>query len=115
MQERETLQDITQVKISTPYKQLRELRGLSQEQAAEIFDVSRRTILDVENGKRDASKQLVRAMDEYYGCKGKLIEYWLPKFSARCGDPPTKPETQKKPRNVWQRLGAWAKLLMARL
>ena len=112
MQERELMQDITQVKISTPYKQLRELRGLSQEQAAEIFDVSRRTILDVENGKRDASKQLVRAMDEYYGCKGALIAYWLPKFSFRSGDPPTKTETRKKPRSVWHRLGAWVKLLM---
>ena len=113
MKEMEILQDITEVKISTPYKRLREMRGLSQEQAAEIFNVSSRTILDVENGKRDASKQLVRAMDKFYGCKGALIAYWLPKFSFRSGDPPTKTETRKKPRSVWQCLGAWVKLLMA--
>ena len=111
MQDAELFTDEQKVKIISPYKKLRELRGLSQEQAAEIFDVSKRTILDVENGKRDASKQLVREMDRFYGCNGRLIEYWLPKFSARCGDPPTKTETQKKPRNVWQRLGALAKLL----
>ena len=105
MKEMEILQDITEVKISTPYKRLREMRGLSQEQAAEIFNVSSRTILDVENGKRDASKQLVRAMDKFYGCKGALIAYWLPKFSYG--------GQRKKPRNVWQRLGALAKLLFS--
>lgn len=87
MQEREQLQDIAHVKTITPYRQLRELRGLSQEKAAEVFDVSRRTIFDVENCKRDASKQLVLRMDDYYGCKGALVAYWLPKFSARAPAP----------------------------
>ena len=73
--------DAQEVKIITPYKRLRELRGWSQEKAAEIFGVSKRTILEVELGRRDASKQLVRAMDDAYGCKGALIQYWLPKFS----------------------------------
>ena len=107
MNDTDRLQDIAEVKISTPYKQLRELRGLSQEQAAEIFDVSKRTILDVENGKRDASKQLVRAMDKFYGCKGKLIEYWLPKFSADL--------RKEKPRSVCQRIGEWVKENMRKI
>lgn len=84
--------DAQEVKIITPYKRLRELRGWSQEKAAEIFGVSKRTILEVELGRRDASKQLVRAMDEVYGCKGALIQYWLPRFSVAI----------KKPRSWWR-------------
>lgn len=99
--------DRQEVKVITPYKKLRELRGWSQEEAAEIFGISKKTLIGIELGRHDASKQVVRKMDEVYGCKGALIEYWLPKFSYG--------GQRKKPRNVWQRLGAWAKLLMARL
>ncbi len=95
--------DETRLQQITPYKKLRELRGWSQEYAAEVFGVSKRTILEVELGRRDASKQLVRQMDKVYGCKGKLIEYWLPKFSICC---------KKKPQGVWQRLTALTKNLM---
>jgi transcriptional regulator with XRE-family HTH domain len=97
--------DAQEVKIITPYKKLRELRGWSQEKAAEIFGVSKRTILEVELGRRDASKQLVRDMDREYGCKGALIAYWLPKFSAACccsGE-------QKKPQTFWQRFRAFTR------
>ena len=105
-------QDAQEVKIITPYKKLRELRGWSQEKAAEIFGVSKRTILEVELGRRDASKQLVRDMDREYGCKGSLIAYWLPKFSADCRAPAE--ETDKKtPRTFWQKFRAFLKLILA--
>ena len=101
MQDAELFTDEQKVKIISPYKKLRELRGISQEQAAEIFGVSRRTILEVENGTRDASKKLIREMDRYYGCNGRLIEYWLPKFSADL--------RKEKPRTVCQQFGEWVK------
>ena len=100
--------DAQEVKIITPYKKLRELRGWSQEKAAEIFGVSKRTILEVELGRRDASKQLVRAMDREYGCKGALIAYWLPKFSAVCHGLAGE---QKKPKTFWQRFRAFVRLI----
>ena len=75
-------QDEVHAKIITPYAKLRKEKGWSQEQAAAHFFVSRRTIVDIESGKRDPSKQLVRAMDREYQCEGKLIEYWLPRFSV---------------------------------
>ena len=90
------------VKVITPYRKLRELRGWSLEEAAEIFHLSKKTLINIELGRSDASKQLVRAMDQEYGCKGELIAYWLPKFSFN--------GQKKKPRNVWQRIGALAKM-----
>lgn len=91
------------VQMITPYRKLRELRGWSLEEASEVFHISKKTLINIELGRSDASKQLVRTMDEVYGCKGELIAYWLPKFSYG--------GQRKKPRNVWQRLGALAKLL----
>lgn len=88
----------------TPYRKLRHLRGWSLEEAAEVFHISKKTLINIELGRSDATKQLVRAMDKEYGCKGELIAYWLPKFSFD--------GQNKKPRNVWQRLGALAKLFM---
>ena len=102
--------DAKKVQIITPYKRLRELRGWSQEKAAEIFGVSKRTILEVELGRRDASKQLVRAMDREYGCKGALIAYWLPKFSM-IGEKAEK--TKEKPQGWRHNLRALVKLLIA--
>ena len=85
MKEDGLFQDKEKVQIITPYKRLRNMRGWSQEKAAEVFDVSKKTIIAVERGARDPSKQLVREMDRVYGCNGKLIEYWLPKFSTGPG------------------------------
>ena len=81
MQHEELFHDKAVVQIVTPYRRLRKLRGWSQEKAAEVFHVSKHLIIDIERGTRDPCKQLVRAMDKEYGCNGKLIDYWLPKFS----------------------------------
>ena len=74
--------DSNKVQKITPYRKLRLLRGWTLEQAAEHFTVSRRTLIDVELGRRDPPKWLVRTMDETYGCNGELINYWLPRFSV---------------------------------
>lgn len=61
----------------TPFTKLRKLRGWSLEKAAEIFFISKKTLIDIEKGRIDPPKQLVRQMDKVYGCGGRLIEYWL--------------------------------------
>lgn len=81
MQDDNLFEDSNKVQKITPYRKLRLLRGWSLEQAADIFMVSRRTLIDIELGRKDAPKWLVRKMDSTYGCNGELIEYWLPKFS----------------------------------
>lgn len=73
--------DGTRVQTITPYRKLRNLRGWSLEQAAEKFTVSRHQLIAIELGRRDCPKWLVRKMDAVYNCNGKLIEYWLPRFS----------------------------------
>lgn len=81
MTDDDLFQEDTHVTKVTPFRKLRLLRGWSQEQMAERFHVNRRMIIDIEAGRRDCPKQLVRAMDREFGCGGKLIEYWLPRFS----------------------------------
>jgi DNA-binding XRE family transcriptional regulator len=73
--------DTSQVQTITPYRKLRNLRGWSLEEAAEQFAASRHLLIAIELGRRDCPKWLVRKMDKEYGCGGKLIEYWLPRFS----------------------------------
>ena len=89
--------DSSKVQKITPYRKLRLLRGWTLEQAAEIFLVSRRTLIEIELGRKDAPKWLVRTMDKTYGCNGELIDYWLPRFSVAPIEPPS----------VWRRLGEW--------
>lgn len=91
--------DSSKVQKITPYRKLRLLRGWTLEQAAEIFTVSRRTLIDIELGRKDAPKWLVRTMDKTYGCNGELIDYWLPRFSVAPIEQPS----------VWRRLGQWIK------
>ena len=91
--------DSSRVQKITPYRKLRLLRGWTLEQAAEIFTVSRRTLIDIELGRKDAPKWLVRAMDKTYGCNGELIDYWLPRFSV----------APIEKISVWRRLGTWIK------
>lgn len=91
--------DSSKVQKITPYRKLRLLRGWTLEQAAEIFTVSRRTLIDIELGRKDAPKWLVRNMDKTYGCNGELIDYWLPRFSVAPIEQPS----------VWRRLGLWIK------
>lgn len=91
--------DSSKVQKITPYRKLRLLRGWTLEQAAEIFTVSRRTLIDIELGRKDAPKWLVRSMDKTYGCNGELIDYWLPRFSVA-------PIEQI---SVWRRLETWIK------
>lgn len=74
--------DGNKVQIITPYRKLRNLRGWSLEKAADIFRISRRSLIDIELGRKDAPKWLVRTMDKVYGCNGELIDYWLPRFSV---------------------------------
>lgn len=62
----------------TPFAKLRQLRGWSLEKASEVFATSKRNLIAIEKGRIDAPKQLVKQMDRVYGCKGRLIDYWLP-------------------------------------
>ena len=82
MQRDELLQDSERVQKITPYRKLRLLRGWSLEEASERFNISRRSLIDIELDRKDAPKWLVRAMDKTYGCNGELIDYWLPRFSV---------------------------------
>lgn len=76
--------DTTVVRKVTPYVKLRKLRGWSQETAAAELHVSRRSLIEIERGTKDAPKDVALSMDRTYGCKGQLIEYWLGvKFSVR--------------------------------
>lgn len=98
MKDDDLFEDGSKVQIITPYRKLRLLRGWTLEQAADIFLVSRRTLIDVELGRKDAPKWLVRAMDKTYGCNGELISYWLPKFSY---------SEYKPPPSIWERIRRW--------
>ena len=82
MQRDELLQDSERVQKITPYRKLRLLRGWSLEEASERFNISRRSLIDIELDRKDAPKWLVRTMDKVYGCNGELIDYWLPRFSV---------------------------------
>ncbi len=81
MQDNDLFRDTVQVtkKVHTPYEKLRKLKGWSQEKAAELFYTSRRTIVDIESGRRDPPKWLIRMMDKVYECNGRLVSYWLSK------------------------------------
>lgn len=77
MLDSDLFRDVTVVQIVTPYARLRKLRGWSQEKAAEVFHTNKHAIVDIEAGRRDPGKQLIRTMDTVFGCKGRLIAYWL--------------------------------------
>lgn len=69
--------DGKKVEKITPFAKLRKLRGWTLDKASEVFAISRSTLISIEKGRLDPSKQLVRQMDKVYGCGGRLIEYWL--------------------------------------
>ena len=77
MTDDELFKDCEMVKKITPFAKLRKLRGWTLDKAAEVFAISRATLISIEKGRLDPSKQLVRQMDKVYGCGGRLIEYWL--------------------------------------
>ena len=81
MQDDGLFEDAKKVQVLTPYRKLRKLRGWSLEEAAEQLRTSRHTLINIELGRQDAPKWLVRNMDREYGCQGQLIGYWLTKFS----------------------------------
>lgn len=81
MEDVDLFEDERKVQTLTPYRKLRKLRGWSLEEAAEQFRTSRHTLINIELGRQDAPKWLVRNMDREYGCQGQLIGYWLTKFS----------------------------------
>mgnify|MGYP003591842994 CR=1 FL=1 len=78
--------DLHKVQIITPYRQLRNLKGWTQDYAADRLCISKRLLIDVELGHCDCPKSVVRIMDREYGCGGQLIDYWLTKFSVSHGD-----------------------------
>lgn len=95
MNEETVLKDRAQVQIITPYRQLRKQRKLTLWEAADLFDISMRTLSDIELGKSDAPKSVVRMMDKEFGCNGALIEYWLTKFSGT-------QDKKKRLQNCWE-------------
>ena len=105
MQEDALFTDERMVKTVTPYRKLRELRGWSLEKAADIFHLSKKTLINIELGRSDPPKQIVRHMDREYGCGGKLINYWIPTFSF-LGKKIT-------PRSFSANFKAWVKFLLS--
>ena len=77
MSDEKLFQDSVRMQKITPYSKLRRLRGLSQGEVADRLQISKRSLIDIERGARDAPKRVALNMDELYGCKGKLVEYWL--------------------------------------
>lgn len=88
MTENDLFRDTVITRKVTPYAKLRKLRGWSQETAAAELHVSRRSLIEIERGTKDAPKDVALSMDRVYGCRGQLIDYWLGvKFSARTCEP----------------------------
>ena len=77
MSEDRLFQDSVRMQKITPYSKLRKLRGLSQDEVAEEIHITKRSLIDIERGARDAPKNVILDMEKLYGCKGKLIAYWL--------------------------------------
>lgn len=48
-------------------KELREAKGLTQEEAAKALDVSRQTIISLEKGHYDPSIRLAFAVSKFFG------------------------------------------------
>lgn len=64
-------------KVITPYKRIRDRLGIPPSIVAEKLNISLPSLYSYENKNRPIPKDVVRAMDKLYGCKGKLIKYWL--------------------------------------
>lgn len=78
------MEDEFQVIKVTPYARLRKWRGIGQEVLAGLIGICRKSLSDYERGKKDPPKHVVIALDEFYKCKGELIDYWIKtKFSWR--------------------------------
>lgn len=56
-----------QIKIGSFMKELRKEKGLTQEQLAEQFDVSRRTVSRWETGSNLPNLDILIEMADYYG------------------------------------------------
>ena len=105
MQDDNIFEDSSRIQILTPYRKLRKLRGWSLEEAAEQFTVSRHTLINIELGRMDCPKWLVREMDKVYGCNGELIAYWLPRFSIAPIEQPS----------AWRRIAVWMRTSLSNM
>lgn len=87
-------------KVVTPYRKLRKINRLSTDDAASILGCSAASLNKYEIGAVGVPKYLIGKMDELYGCRGKLINYWLTddKMSAVCDE--TARDENKKRANV---------------
>ena len=72
-----------QIKIGSFMKELRKEKGLTQEQLAEQFDVSRRTVSRWETGSNLPNLDILIEMADYYGIE--LRELLTEKGKARKG------------------------------
>jgi putative transcriptional regulator len=50
-------------------KELRTMKGLSQEDLGKCFGVTRQTIISIENGKYNPSLELAFKMAKFFNCK----------------------------------------------
>lgn len=72
----ELYQDTIKTIIITPYQKLRERKGWTLQVAADFLQIGATTLNRYETKKAPIPKKIIKQMDDLYGCKGKLIEYW---------------------------------------
>lgn len=69
-------QDTVKTIIITPYQKLRERKGWTLQVAADFLQIGATTLNRYETKKAPIPKKIIKQMDDLFGCKGKLIEYW---------------------------------------
>jgi len=67
--------------LNNRIRELRKVNKVTQDDLASAVGVTRQTIISLENGKYNASLQLVHEISKYFGNKKLNTEPWL----ASCG------------------------------
>lgn len=78
----EMFQDSTETTVSTAYAKIRKARNLTQPQVSSLTGIPIKRLCDYERGRADPSKQDIKLLERAYQCEGKLLLYWLSKFSV---------------------------------
>lgn len=97
-------QDSTETTILTPYLKIRKSLKLTQPQVSEITGIPIKALTDYEKGRRDPTKHDVRLLDQLYGCEGRLLMYWLTRFSVNLR-PPWYQQVKEKFLRYWHSEG----------
>ena len=63
------------LKLGDKNRQVREQKGYSQEQLADIMDINRSTISKIENGKRNVPEEILPKLSSYFNLDLKKLEH----------------------------------------